>query len=82
LKKQFIVGFAVIRGYPLPFLILGKQLFLSLVYSVTATGFFMTLMNFMCPLNGVDEKVRGQFLAINPIVAEDWGRFGKRAPKG
>jgi hypothetical protein len=81
-------GLAIVWGYPLPFLFLGKQLFLLLVYSMTTIGFFMTLTNFMCskcinfacPLNCVDEKVRGRFFDKNPIVAKAWGECGNRAP--
>lgn len=87
-KTIFFGGFAIVWGYPLAFLILSKQLFLLLVYSVTTIGFFMTLINFMCsqcmnfacPLNHVDEKVRDQFFDKNLIVAEAWGKCGNRTP--
>ena len=83
-KTIFLGGFAVVWGYPLPFLIIGKQLFMFVLYSMTTTGFFLTLINFMCsqcmnfacPLNGVDEKVRDQFFVENPTVAEGWGKSG------
>lgn len=83
-KAIFFGGFAVIWGYPLPFLILGKQLFLLVVYSMTTIGFFLTLINFMCsqcmnfacPLNRVDENARGRFFAKNPIVAKAWEKNG------
>jgi len=82
-KAIFIGGFVVVWGYPLPFLILGKQLFLSVVYSMSTIGFFMTLLNYMCsqcinfacPLNRVDASVRNQFFDKNPIVAEAWGKI-------
>lgn len=84
-KTIFFGGFSIVWGYPLPFLIIGKQLLLLVAYSITTIGFFMTLINFMCsqcmnfacPLNRVDEKVRSQFLDKNPIVAEAWGKCGK-----
>jgi hypothetical protein len=87
-KTIFFGGFAIVWGYPLAFLILSKQLFLLVVYSMTTIGFFMTLINFMCsqcmnfacPLNCVDEKVRGQFFDKNPIIAEAWGKCGNRTP--
>ena len=68
-KIAFFGGFAIIWGYPLVFLILSKQLFLLVVYSMTTIGFFMTMiifmcsqcMNFACPLNHVDESVRDRF---------------------
>jgi len=82
-KAIFIGGFVVVWGYPLPFLILGKQLFLSVVYSMSTIGFFMTLLNYMCsqcinfacPLNRVDASVRNQFFYKNQIVAEAWGKI-------
>lgn len=85
-KTIFLGGFAIVWGYPLPFLIIGKQLFISIVYSITTIGFFLTLINFMCsqcmnfacPLNCVDEKVRDQFFYINPTVAEAWGKSGNK----
>jgi hypothetical protein len=81
-------GFAIVWGYPLPFLFLGEQPFLLVVYSMTTIGFFMTLINFMCsqcmnfacPLNRVDEKVRSQFFLKNPIVAEAWGKCVNSEP--
>jgi hypothetical protein len=87
-KTIFFGGFVIVWGYPLAFLIFSKQIFLLVVYSMTTIGFFMTLMNFMCsqcmnfacPLNHVDEKVRDQFFAKNPIVAEAWGKSGNRTP--
>ncbi len=81
-KTVFFGGFAIVWGYPLPFLIFGKQMFLLAVYLITTTGFFMTLkmfmcsrcMNFACPLNSVNKKVRKQFFDRNPSVAEAWGK--------
>jgi hypothetical protein len=81
-KTIFFAGFAVVWGYPLLFLILSKQAFLLIVYLLTTGGFFMTLkkflcsrcMNFACPLNAVDEKIRSQFFTKNTSVAEAWGR--------
>ncbi|MBN2516117.1 MAG: hypothetical protein JXC33_08815 [Deltaproteobacteria bacterium] len=86
-KMIFLGGFVIVWGYPLLFLILGKQLFLLLIYAMTTIGFFLTMMNFLCsqcinfacPLNCVDKKVRGQFFAINPIIAEVWRKTGNRA---
>jgi len=81
-KTVFFFGFAVVWGYPLPFLILGNQLFLLAVYLITTVGFFTTLktfmcsncMNFACPLNSVNEEVRQQFLDKNPSVGEALGK--------
>ena len=79
-KTIFFSGFAIVWGYPLLFLIPGKQLFLFIVYSMTAIGFFMTLINFMCsqcmnfacPLNLVDEGRKAAFFKINPEYAAGW----------
>ncbi|MDY6952175.1 MAG: hypothetical protein SWE60_11730 [Thermodesulfobacteriota bacterium] len=87
-KTIFFGGFAIVWGYPLLFLILGKQPFLLLVYSMTTIGFFMTMMTFMCsqcinfacPLNCVDENVRSHFFDRNPTIAEAWGRFKNKRP--
>jgi hypothetical protein len=87
-KTIFFGGFAIVWGYPLPFLILGKQLFMLVAYSMTTIGFFLTLINFMgsqcmnfaCPLNCVDEKMRDKFFAKNPIVAKAWGKCGNLLP--
>ncbi len=81
-KIVFFGGFIIVWGYPLGFLIFGKQFFLLIVYSMTTAGFFMTLINFMCskcmnfacPLNRVDEKVRNQFFDKNLSVKKAWGK--------
>ena len=74
-------GFIIIWGYPLVFLIMDWQWLLLIVYLMTAIGFFMTLklflcsqcINFACPFNGVDEKVRREFFKRNPEVGRAWG---------
>jgi hypothetical protein len=86
-KIIFFGGFAIVWGYPLLFLILLKQLFLLIVYLMTTSGFFLTLINFMCskcmnfacPLNHVDEKIRSQFFDKNPSVADAWLKVGNKA---
>jgi hypothetical protein len=79
-KVVFFVGFAVVWGYPLIFLLAGVQVFLLIVYLLTVAGFFMTLrtflcsqcMNFACPLNTVTNEVRKEFFENNPEVAKAW----------
>lgn len=79
-KAVFFFGFAVVWGYPIPFLTFGKQLFLLTLYLITTAGFFMTLkmfmcskcMNFACPLNSTDKGVREKFFKKNPSVAKAW----------
>ncbi len=80
-KMVFLAGLAVVWGYPLWFLVSGRQWFLLLVYLITTAGFFMTLnmflcsqcMNFACPLNTVANEVRRAFFKRNPEVAQAWG---------
>ena len=77
----FLGGFVVIWGYPLAFLVMGRQWFLLIVYAISTAGFFMTLklflcsqcMNFACPLNSVDKSVRQKFFKRNPEAARAWG---------
>ncbi|HOO89972.1 MAG TPA: hypothetical protein PLA74_04040 [Syntrophales bacterium] len=79
-KIVFLGGFVIVWGYPVPFLFFGPQMFLLILYLMTTGGFFMTLkmflcsqcMNFACPLNSVDEKIRNQFFARNPSIAKAW----------
>jgi len=85
-KVVFLGGFIVIWGYPLFFLISALQWFLFIVYVLSVTGFFMTLktflcsqcMNFACPLNAVENEIRGHFFERNPDVAKAWGVDTKR----
>jgi hypothetical protein len=77
----FLAGFVVIWGYPLVFLVMGKQWFLLIVYAISTAGFFMTLklffcsqcMNLACPLNSVNQDTRQGFLRRNSEVAQAWG---------
>lgn len=80
-KVVFLAGLAAVWGYPLVFLVSGRQWFRLLVYAITTAGFFMTLklflcsqcMNFACPLNTVADEVRRAFFKRNPEVARAWG---------
>ena len=79
-KVIFFVGFVLVWGYPLFFLICDFQLFLLIVYLLSVAGFFMTLrtflcsqcINFACPLNTVKNEVRREFFECNPKVAKAW----------
>ena len=65
----FFGGFVLVWGYPLVFIIRSYQWFLLIVYALTTASFFVTLqvflcsqcMNFACPLNRVDDEIRGSF---------------------
>jgi hypothetical protein len=82
-KVVFITGLALVMGYPLAFLLVGLQWFLLAVYPLTAVSFYLTLrrsycsecMNFACPLNLTDEKVRAEFFKRNPVVAKAWKEY-------
>jgi hypothetical protein len=79
-KAVFWSGLATIFVYPLIFLFAGMQWFLLIAYSLWSAGSTMMLrahmcsqcMNFACPLNGVKDAVRQDFLDRNPIVAKVW----------
>ena len=79
-KIVFFSGFVIVWGYPLVILVFSGQWFLFLVYIITTTGFFMTLinflcvqcMNFACPLNRVAEDTRRMFFKQNPMVNKAW----------
>jgi hypothetical protein len=81
-KIVFEAGLVLIFGYPLVFLLIGLQWLLLAIYLLTAISFAATLrrsycsqcMNFACPLNIVDEKVRAAFFQRNPTVAKAWGK--------
>ena len=81
-KCIFFLGLVLIWGMPLYFLVAGIQIFLLIVYLLTAAGFLMSLkrffcsqcMNFACPLNGVDAEKRRLFFACNPDIARAWGQ--------
>jgi hypothetical protein len=83
-KFIFEAGLVLIFGYPLIFLLLGLQWLLLTIYILTSASFFATLrrsycsecMNFACPLNNVDEKVRAEFFGRNPVIAQAWQAKG------
>lgn len=79
-KTIFFGGFVFVWGYPLPIFILAEQLFLLIIYLLATAGFFIILsvfmcskcMNFACPLNHVDKRVREKFFEKNPAAGESW----------
>jgi hypothetical protein len=81
-KTVFVGGMALVWGYPLVFFPIGQQWFLLAIYLLTTASFAVTLrrsfcshcMNFACPYNNVEEKVRQDFFKRNPIVAKAWGK--------
>lgn len=79
-KLTFFAGLALIAGFPLALLILGRQWLLLVLFasSVLAMATCMRrrmcarCINFACPLNRVGRLTRQAFLARNPVVAQAW----------
>ena len=76
----FYAGLIAVLGYPLLFLLLGRQWFLLLMFVLTTTAAGTTLkmflctqcMNFACPLNETSMEAQQAFFAQNPSVAISW----------
>lgn len=85
-KVQLVVGFAVLGGYPFPFLILGRQYVLTLIAVWALAMFFWTLrryvcsqcVNFSCILNVVPNEIVDAYLARNPVMRQAWEDSGYR----
>jgi hypothetical protein len=85
-KMIFCGGLAVVWGYPLPFIVIGRLWFLLALYVLSNAAFFATLklflctqcMNFACPLNSVGRATRDQFLQRNPTIAEHWDQHARK----
>ena len=79
-KTQLLIGFAILVGYPFPFMVIGAQWFIAVISLLGAILFFTYLItkdctkcvNFSCPLNRVSKEVIDEFLKKNPIMAEAW----------
>lgn len=79
-KSVFFAGFALIWGFPIPFLLVAPKPFLLLIYTVSVAVFFLLLkklfcsqcINFACPLNSVGDEIREVFFQNNPRIAEAW----------
>ena len=77
-KVIMLGGFVLIWGYPLFFLITGRQWFQLILYILSVSVFFMILkiflcsqcMNFACPLNSVAGEIQRKFSRRNPEVAK------------
>jgi hypothetical protein len=82
----FFTGLALIATYPLVFLLVAAQwlllgLFVTLVGvmgAVMRARMCSRCMNFACPLNIVDEKVRAEFFKRNPVVGKAWKELSQR----
>ena len=79
-KLQFLVGLVIFIGYPLVFLILGREYLLAGIALSSAASFVYLLrrnicircINFSCPLNNVDPANRQAFFERNPMIAQAW----------
>jgi len=83
-KIQFIIGAGILIGYPIPFLIIGKQ-FLILILTLIGIGIWITIIqlktcpvciNFSCPLNRVPKEIVDVFLKNNPRMRKAWEESG------
>jgi hypothetical protein len=85
-KIQLWAGFAILVGYPFPFLLLGGQFAFAFLALWGAVLFFWTLnkyvcsqcVNFSCPLNRVPKKVVDEYLKRNPTMRQAWEESGWR----
>jgi hypothetical protein len=83
-KVQLLTGFAVLCGYPFPFLTLGRQYVLASLAAWSGIMFFWTLrkctcsqcVNFSCPLNLVPKEIVDEYLARNPVMRKAWEEKG------
>jgi len=85
-KVQLWIGFAILFGYPFPFLFLGRQWAFVFLALWGAIFFLWTLhkytcsrcVNFSCPLNTVPRETVDEYLRRNPTMREAWERGGWR----
>jgi hypothetical protein len=83
-KIQLIVGFIILVGYPLIFLILGRQFIILIISIIEILIFFSFLLirrcgkcvNFSCPFNRVDKECVDIFLKNNPTMRKAWEEVG------
>ena len=79
-KVVFFAGFALVWGYPVPFMFFASTTFLLFGYIVAVAAFFLLLkkffcsqcINFACPLNCVRGDIQEAFFQNNPRIAEAW----------
>ncbi len=83
-KVGLLLGIAILFGYPLPFLVLGRQ-YALLTVAVFAVILWMFIMqrnvcsrcvNFSCPLNRVPKWVVDAYLQRNEVIGEAWETGG------
>ncbi len=83
-KIQLMIGFIILVGYPLIFLILGSQFIILIISIIEIFVFFSFLlikrcakcMNFSCPFNRVEKECVDIFLKNNPVMRKAWEDSG------
>jgi hypothetical protein len=83
-KVQLWIGFAILGGYPFPFMILGRQYLWAITALWGLVMFFWTLrehtcsrcVNFSCPLNSVPKEIVDAYLERNPVMRQAWQESG------
>lgn len=83
-KIQLMIGFIILMGYPLIFLILGSQfvfLIISIIEIFIFIGFLIAkrcgnCVNLSCPFNRVKKDVFDSFLKKNPVMRKAWEKAG------
>jgi hypothetical protein len=83
-KVQLWIGFALLGGYPFPFMLLGGEVLWAIAALWGLVMFFWTLreytcsrcVNFSCPLNTVPREIVDQYLARNPVMRRAWEESG------
>ena len=83
-KVQLWLGFAILGGYPFPFMILGRQVLWAIAALWGLVMFFWTLreytcsrcVNFSCPLNTVPKETVDAYLERNPVMRQAWQESG------
>jgi len=83
-RAALLLGLAVLVGYPLPFLVLGRQWVLLFItaYALLLWLFVMQknvcsrCVNFSCPLNRVPKGVVDDYLRRNQVMREAWEASG------
>ena len=79
-KAIQLSGFAVVWGYPVPFMISNTNWYLLIGYVCSVLFFFISLkrlyckicMNLSCPLNGVKPEIKRKILEKNPVIRDSW----------
>lgn len=83
-KAIYVSGLIFVWGYPAIFIVLGESQILLVAYVFSVVWFFGLMrwfscrkcINLSCPLNGVNIKVKEEFLKNNPLINDSRTRQG------